>query len=70
VDPAALNRDPARVKEYVDDPLNAAGALPARTGNESLKAFRALAARHAEFALPVYAHHGTQDRITSLPATR
>lgn len=70
VDPANLNRDPARVKEYVEDPLNTVGPVAVRTGNETLKAFRQLKERRREVSLPVYAHHGTQDKVTSLPATK
>ena len=70
VDPANLNRDPARVKEYVEDPLNDTRATAIRTGNESLKAFRQLKQRTAEVTLPVYAHHGTDDKVTSFSATK
>lgn len=69
-DPVNMNRDPARVKEYVEDPLNTVGPVAVRTANESLRAFRALAKRHGEVTLPLYAHHGTSDRVTSFPATQ
>lgn len=69
VDPKGLNKDPAKVKEYLDDPLNTAGPLPARCGNEILKAFKEMGRRRKEFMLPIYAHHGTNDKVTMLPAT-
>ena len=70
VDPKYMNRDPVKVQEYIDDPLNVVGPLAARTGNESLKAFRQLAKQRAELEVPVYAHHGTKDMVTSLKATQ
>lgn len=70
VDPTFLNRNPAGVKAYLDDPLNTPGALPVRTGNESLKMFRWLRAHYSDFTLPIYAIHGTGDRVTSIEGTR
>lgn len=69
-DPVNMNRDPERVKEYVEDPLNTVGPVAVRTANESLQAFRALAKRRGEVTLPLYAHHGTADKVTSYPATK
>lgn len=40
----------------------AVGNLPARTGNEVLKAMRWLRARWPDFTLPIYMHHGADDK--------
>lgn len=37
IDLKSLNKDPERVKEYEEDPLNYVGPLPTRTANETLK---------------------------------
>jgi acylglycerol lipase len=69
-DPKFMNRDPAKVKEYVEDPLNTVGSVAARTANESLKAFRQLGQQTSEVTVPLYAHHGTGDKVTSFNATK
>lgn len=69
-DPKFMNRDPAKVKEYIEDPLNTVGSVAARTANESLKAFRQLGQQSAEVKVPLYAHHGTDDKVTSFNATK
>ncbi len=69
-DPKYMNRDPAKVKEYIEDPLNTVGSVAARTANESLKAFRQLGQQTAEVKVPLYAHHGTDDKVTSFNATK
>jgi acylglycerol lipase len=70
VEPKFMNRDPEKVKEYVEDPLNTVGSLAARTANESLRAFSQLSQQTLEITLPVYAHHGTDDKVTSFSATK
>lgn len=35
-----------------------------------VQAFKLLGQRRSEFTLPIYAHHGTLDKITSMPATK
>ncbi|KAG7667050.1 hypothetical protein Ndes2526B_g04463 [Nannochloris sp. 'desiccata'] len=69
-EPKFMNRDPVKVKEYVEDPLITVGHVAARTANESLKAFRQLGQHRAEVSLPLYAHHGTDDKVTSFNATK
>ena len=69
-EPEHMNRDPAKIKEYMEDPLNTAGPVAARTANETLKAFRELGKRRSEVHLPIYAHHGSEDKITSFSATK
>lgn len=68
--PAHVNKDPARVKEYEEDPLIHHDNIPVRSGSEMLKGFGEMGRRRSEFSLPIYAHHGTADKITSFAATR
>ena len=68
--PEKMNKDPEKVKEYVEDPLNDVGSVAARTANETLKAFRELGKRRSELKVPLYAHHGTDDKVTSFTATK
>lgn len=70
VDPKFLNKDSQKVAEYVNDPLNSPGNLPARVGNEALKGFKWLRPRYGDFTLPILALHGGQDKVTSLKGTR
>lgn len=70
IDPVNLNKDPVKVQNYIQDPLCFKGSLPSRTGYESMLAFRKLSTLSSEFKIPLYAHHGTSDKITSLAATR
>lgn len=49
-----------------EDPYNNLGNLRARTANEILKAFRHVASHEASLHLPIYAHHGTHDRLANL----
>jgi alpha-beta hydrolase superfamily lysophospholipase len=65
-----MNRDPEKVAEYLADPLNQPGNLPVMTGLEISKGFAQVTAAAPRLALPVYAHHGDADRVTSLPALR
>ena len=67
---AHVNKDPARVKEYEDDPLIYHDNIPVRSGSEMLKGFGDFSRHRAGFSLPIYAHHGTADKITSFAATR
>jgi acylglycerol lipase len=70
VKPEAMNKDPKKVEEYLNDPLNCPQPVAARTANETLLAFKELDRRKSELWIPVYAHHGTADACTSFPATR
>ena len=70
VDPMYLNRDPQRCREYVEDPLCIVGNVRARTGNQALKAIRKLRRQWMDIGLPVYAHHGTEDRIVPYSVTK
>ena len=60
-------QDPEVVRSFKKDPYNFVGPVRARTGNELLKGFRDLQAQEHELGLPIYAHHGNADKITSLP---
>ena len=43
--------------------------MRARTANELLRAFRQIARHEHELSLPLYAHHGKEDRLASLPVS-
>lgn len=70
VRPEDMSQDPVVVKDFLSDPLITHGNVCARTGNELLKAFRQLGTKAKDIRLPVYIGHGTNDRCTSLPASR
>ena len=65
-----VNKDPERVREYEEDPLIYHDNIPVRSGSEMLKGFGEFSKHRAEFTLPIYAHHGTADKITSFAATQ
>jgi acylglycerol lipase len=69
VDPKDMNPDAQCVQEYISDPLNTVGNLPVRTGNEVLKGMQALRKRWPDFTLPLYVHHGADDKCTSPAAS-
>ena len=48
------------------DPYNNLGNLRARTANEILKAFGHVQRNEAALILPIYAHHGTNDRLADV----
>ena len=48
------------------DPYNIMGNGRARTANELLHAFGHIARHESELELPIYAHHGTKDRLANL----
>lgn len=48
------------------DPYNVLGNVRARTANEMLHAFKYVACHESELELPIYAHHGTKDRLANL----
>ena len=52
------------------DPYNVMGNVRARTANEMLHAFSHVAAHERELELPIYAHHGTKDRLANLGVGR
>ena len=57
---------PQAIRTMEEDPLNAQGAVRARTANELLKAFHVVSQREGELWLPIYAHHGSSDRLANL----
>eukprot|EP00967_Tisochrysis_lutea_P116461 scaffold187595_cov18-Tisochrysis_lutea.AAC.2 len=46
------------VEDYLNDPLNTVGNVPARTGAQLLRAFTKLRPKYKQFTLPIYAAHG------------
>lgn len=70
VDPKGLNADPALVRAYVDDPLNTVQPLSLKTAVSLRRGMREVFKRASGLTVPIYAHHGDSDRITSEPFTR
>ena len=59
-----------QMHEMEEDPLNASGNVRARTANEFLKAFRRVFEHEHELHLPIYAHHGSMDRLANLTVSK
>lgn len=55
-----------QIESMETDPYNILGNVRARTANELLHAFGHIAHHEAELELPIYAHHGTKDRLANL----
>ena len=55
-----------QIRVMEEDPYNNLGNLRARTANEILKAFGHVARLESSLQLPIYAHHGTHDRLADL----
>ena len=55
-----------QMKLMETDPYNILGNLRARTANEILKAFSHVKRHEAALALPIYAHHGTNDKLADI----
>ncbi len=55
-----------QIRVMEEDPYNNLGNLRARTANEILKAFGHVARHESSLHLPIYAHHGTHDKLADL----
>lgn len=55
-----------QIKAMEEDPYNNLGNLRARTANEILKAFSHVSRNESALHLPIYAHHGTRDRLADI----
>ena len=55
----------AQIRDFVADKLNFVGQMRVRTALELSKGFAAIRAARGGLKMPVYAHHGTADEITS-----
>jgi alpha-beta hydrolase superfamily lysophospholipase len=66
IDPTAVSRDPAVVRDYDSDPLNYHGKLPARTVAELSKAIDGFPEAVTRFRLPLLVMHGTADRLVPI----
>ena len=56
-----------QVADFIADPLTFKGKVRARTAAETLKAFTHARRLRSQLRLPVFAHHGDHDAVTSLP---
>ena len=70
VDPKHLCRDQTVVAAYRSDPLNFVGNVRARTANELLRGFRAVAPLAGRLSVPALVVFGDADKIASLPAAK
>lgn len=61
-----MSSDPEAIRTMEEDPLNSQGNVRARTANEMLKAFGHVAQQEGQLVLPIYAHHGGEDRLANL----
>ncbi|CAL8467496.1 g7034 [Coccomyxa elongata] len=65
-----MSADAATIRVMEEDPYNNLGNLRARTANEILKAFGHVARHESSLHLPIYAHHGTHDKLADLQAVK
>lgn len=70
VDPSQVSRDPQTVADYVADPLNFHGKVPARTIGEMVRFAEALPPRLPGLRLPLLALHGGADRLAGPAGSR
>ncbi|KAL9179486.1 hypothetical protein ACHAXT_008776 [Thalassiosira profunda] len=70
VRPEDMSRNKEAVKAYIEDPLVMHSKLVARTAIQTSKAFDTVKDRRGEITCPVLMLHGTEDRCTSIKASR
>jgi alpha-beta hydrolase superfamily lysophospholipase len=56
------------IKKYVEDPLNFVGDVRVRSARQFQAGMHALKSKYSTFTLPIYGHHGSCDRCTSMKA--
>ncbi len=61
-----ISRDPAVVQNYDSDPLNYRGGIPARTGAEMIRGFKAIEAGTPQLMYPMLIVHGSADKIVNI----
>ena len=59
---------PAQVQGFADDPLTFKGNLRVRTATELVRGFVDIRQHRSQLRMPVFAQHGTADKITSCKA--
>ena len=69
VDTVLISRDPEVVRAYEQDPLVFHGKLPARTVAEITRAVESFPTRLPGLTVPLYAFHGSEDRIAEPAGT-
>ncbi|KAK9806587.1 hypothetical protein WJX73_005106 [Symbiochloris irregularis] len=68
--PRDLSKDAKVIQDFMEDPLTLKGKVRVRTAAQILQAFSEAKEQRSRLRLPVFAHHGDGDKITSLPAMR
>ena len=56
-----------QIDTMVQDPFNFLGPVRVRTALSLLNGFKGMQHNQACISLPIYAHHGTKDKLASLP---
>lgn len=70
VRPKDMSRNPQAVQAYINDPLIPKGKLIARTAIQVDKAFDVVKEMRGDITCPILMLHGTNDRCTSINASR
>ncbi|KAK9862239.1 hypothetical protein WJX84_002803 [Apatococcus fuscideae] len=70
VPPEYLSKDPQVRKETVDDPYTVIGNMRVATGLIFLDGFSRIAQKGSTLSLPIFAIHGTDDKVTSPKAVQ
>lgn len=70
VRPVDMARNQKAVQAYIDDPLCFKGKTVARTAIQMSKSFDLIESRRGEITCPLLVIHGTDDRCTSIKASR
>lgn len=55
-----------QIDSMVQDPFNFLGPVRVRTALSLLNGFRGMQRDQGRISLPIYAHHGTKDKLASL----
>ena len=55
-----------QIETMVKDPFNFMGPVRVRTALSLLNGFKGMQREQARISLPIYAHHGTKDKLASL----
>ncbi len=61
--------DVLQIESMVQDPFNFLGPVRVRTALSLLNGFKGMQRSQHRISLPIYAHHGTKDKLASLPVS-
>lgn len=66
IDSNAISRDENEVNKYVNDPLNYAGKIFARSGYQLLRQMKQIRKKFHKLTLPILIMHGTDDKLAEI----